>query len=74
MSEYVDLKQSLERIERNQQEIYQKLFVGNGQPPLVTRIDRLEQTADRNRWNVRTVWAAVIGVGVTVIERMVNSR
>lgn len=35
---------------------------GNGNKGHTLRIDRLEQTADRNKWAVRTLSAAMMGV------------
>lgn len=54
-------------------EIHRALYVGNGHLPLMTRVDRLEQSEKRRSWVVRaaitaalssltaTIWAFFVG-------------
>ena len=41
-------------------EIHKKLFVGNGQPSVMVRVDRLEQAEDRRMWMQRAILGTVI--------------
>jgi hypothetical protein len=51
---------------------------GNGEPGMKIRVDRLEQTAQSNKWLVRTIGAsliaAVIGAGATFTSSCSNSK
>ena len=41
----------------------------NGQPGLITRLDRIEQTEARRVWHIRTLWATVLaGLTGTVLK------
>lgn len=40
----------------------EEMLNGNGQPGLKTRLDRLEQTEEGRRWNLRTIWAALVAI------------
>ena len=45
----------------------EKLLTGNGDPSkgLVVRVDRLEQTDSRRRWQIRTLAASFLGGAVS---------
>jgi len=41
----------------------------NGQPGLITRLDRIEQTEARRVWHIRTLWATVLaGLTGTILK------
>jgi hypothetical protein len=50
---------------------------GNGEPGMKIRVDRLEQTAQNNKWLVRALGAsliaAVVGAGATFIPSCKNN-
>lgn len=56
----VRLETILLAVKEDTDHIRDALF-GNGQPGIKVRLDRLEQDANRRRWQVHTVSAAVIG-------------
>jgi hypothetical protein len=35
---------------------------GNGNPGMKVRLDRLEQIEDGRRWNLRTIWGALVAI------------
>jgi hypothetical protein len=50
--------------ERTEEQVKEVLHLlrGNGQPGLVTRVDRLEQTKESQRRHFWIIWAAVVGL------------
>lgn len=57
-----DMDSKLDRVEKMVEEIHERLFLGNGRPPLVTLIDRHDQQLSTLRWALGVCFVAVIGV------------
>jgi hypothetical protein len=60
-------KATLERIERSLNEIHQKLFIGNGNAALMTRVDRVERVQAVALWAVGLVTGGGIVWGAATI-------
>ena len=64
----------IDRMCRQVDEMHSKLFVGNGQPSLMVRVDRLEQSEDRRVWLQRTVVGAALGSVVASLWALFGGR
>jgi hypothetical protein len=53
------LEGSVTRLEGHVERL-QVLLHGNGAAGLVTRLDRLEQEAERRRWHMRALWTGLV--------------
>lgn len=55
-------------------EINSKLFIGNGTPALMIRVDRLEQSSKLVGWALAIVLTVLLSMGTTAIVKAVSSH
>lgn len=49
-------------------------LTGNGGPGLLTRVDRIEQTQETRKWHFRTMWGAMLVVGLKLLGDFIYKR
>jgi hypothetical protein len=54
------VENTLVSVARQVDEMHKVLCVGNGTPGLLTRVDRLEQSAERSKWWTRAAGGAAL--------------
>ncbi|MGH9429583.1 MAG: hypothetical protein ACRD2L_25135 [Terriglobia bacterium] len=61
------LKDHVTKDEAHQAEMHRVLDGLNGSAPgIKTRVDRLEQSEGSRKWHFRTIWAALVSIGLTL--------
>lgn len=60
------------KVAKDMDSIMTLLLRGNGHPPLLTRIDRLENYRNGLSWHLRVLWTAIITVIIKAIYDSFN--
>jgi len=62
-----ECKERFDRIDSRLDELFDRLFIGNGKPAWDVRIDRIEQKARSLTWFICSITIALIGVGAKLL-------
>jgi hypothetical protein len=66
-----DLADAMKTLSGKVEEIHSRLFVGNGQPPISVRLDRIEREHQQAEKHRGVMWTAVVGVVVSLAAKIV---
>lgn len=67
MAPPADLKEQLDRIEAKVEALHTRLYVGNGQPAVMTRLDRVERIIRQIVVVITAVVISVVGASVKYV-------
>jgi hypothetical protein len=68
------MRQENEKLHDSLTELHRSIFVGDGKPSLITRLDRLEQRSDSRGRHVALLWATVLSIVATILGEYIVDR
>ena len=74
MSDTTAILERLDKIDARLSTIEERLFVGNGSPAMLVRLDRLEVQAERRKTNNVLVWTTILGILVCVVGERIAAH